>query len=80
MRNIVEYYNLAQSSLDLSESNKVVNWNLVKDFTTQERDSLSQMKFEAPSLGEEILVESFKKLNEEIQQVFKSFNEKNSEL
>jgi len=74
MRNFVGYYNNAQEVLEKSKDQKV-SWNQLREFTIEEKERLSQMKFEEPSKGEEHCVSVYKQLQEDISHKFKSFGD-----
>jgi V-type H+-transporting ATPase subunit A len=75
MRNFVTYYNLAQQTIEQAPQDIKITWNQLSEYTTDELDRLSHMKFELPTNPEEENVALFKKLNEDIQNKFKSFSE-----
>jgi len=75
MRNFVTYYNSAQNILENAPSDQKVTWNQLREFTMEEKERLSQMKFEEPTKGEEHCQTVYKQLNDDITHKFKSFNE-----
>jgi len=75
MRNFVAYYNAAQQILEQAPSDQKVTWNQIKEYSQDEKERLSGMKFEEPSKGEDHCVGVYKQLNEDIIHKFKNFNE-----
>jgi len=61
MRCFVAYYNAAQTALEQAPSDHKITWNQIREFTAEEKERLTQMKFEEPSKGEEHCVSVYKK-------------------
>jgi V-type H+-transporting ATPase subunit A len=75
MRNFVLFYNLAQQTLEQAPQDIKITWGQLSEYTQEERERLSAMKFEPPTQSEDENVAIFKKLYDDIQNKFKSFNE-----
>jgi len=75
MRNFCAYYNAAQQALEQAPADHKITWNQIREFTAEERERLSQMKFEEPSKGEEYCVIQYKKLQDDIHSKFRAFHD-----
>jgi V-type H+-transporting ATPase subunit A len=75
MRNFITFYNLAQQCLEQAPQDQKVTWNQIREHTQDEKDRLSRMKEQEPSMGEEYLKGVFQKLNDDIQNKFRTFYE-----
>jgi len=75
MRNFVLFYNLAQQTIEQAPQDMKITWGQISEYAKEEKERLTQMKFEPPSQSEDENVIIFKKLYDDIQNRFKSFNE-----
>eukprot|EP01128_Nolandella_sp_AFSM9_P000687 TRINITY_DN10828_c0_g1_i1.p1 TRINITY_DN10828_c0_g1~~TRINITY_DN10828_c0_g1_i1.p1 ORF type:complete len:633 (-),score=189.09 TRINITY_DN10828_c0_g1_i1:182-2080(-) len=75
LRNFVEYFNLAQKSLEQAPADQKMTWNQVKSHTSEILHRLSAQKFYEPKVGEDVNKKKFTELHEDIQSSFRSLNE-----
>jgi len=71
IRNFMSYYNQAQKAVESGD----LTWAKIRDATSDEWNSLSQMKFESPSQGQEAIDQKLKALNDRIISKFQSLTE-----
>jgi len=75
MRNFITFYNLAQQCIEQAPPDQKVTWNQIREHTQEERERLSRMKEQEPSMGEEYIKDVLQKLNDDIQNKFRTFYE-----
>eukprot|EP01123_Difflugia_compressa_P008460 TRINITY_DN2523_c0_g1_i1.p1 TRINITY_DN2523_c0_g1~~TRINITY_DN2523_c0_g1_i1.p1 ORF type:complete len:638 (+),score=134.38 TRINITY_DN2523_c0_g1_i1:120-2033(+) len=75
MKNFVTYYDLANQALEQAPQDQKLTWNQIKQHTTEVLQRLTAQKFQEPSDGEEKVTAWMKKLNDDIQNAFRTLNE-----
>jgi len=75
MRNLVDFYNLAQKAVESSNEDKKVTFGAIKTKMTDLMYKITYMKFEDPATGEETVVKNLKQLNQEIHNEFTNFED-----
>jgi hypothetical protein len=70
LKNLMTYYTCAQKAVESNVGGKNLTWAKVRDATSDEWYRLSQMKFEDPKDGEEILLKRFHQLCDDITKKF----------
>jgi V-type H+-transporting ATPase subunit A len=71
LRNFVTYYNCALKAVDSGE----LTFNQIRDETGDLMYALSQMKFESPSQGKEVIVKKLEKVHNDIINKFRQIQE-----
>lgn len=66
LKNIVTFYELATKSVQESSSDNPITWNKIRADLSAVYIGLSDMKFQLPDDGEDVLVPFFKKLQDEM--------------
>uniref|UniRef100_X5CQH2 H(+)-transporting two-sector ATPase n=2 Tax=Eukaryota TaxID=2759 RepID=X5CQH2_9EUKA len=75
MKNIVDFYKLAQKAIENSTADNKVTWNRIKSHMGDTIYKITAQKFALPTDGKEALVKSFTELNEEIVTAFRSLED-----
>ena len=75
MKNIVDFYTLAQKAIENSTSDNKVTCHRIKATMGDTIYKIVSQKFQVPTLGEDVLVAHFKALNEEIKDAFHAFDD-----
>jgi len=75
MRNMIKFYNLAQSAVAKSADDKRITWNTIKQAMGDVMYKISSMKFQDPADGEEHIKQEFAELYDEIQNAFRTLED-----
>jgi V-type H+-transporting ATPase subunit A len=75
IKNIVTYYDLSQQAMETAPPDQKLTWHHIRNQTKKQFNQLSDMKFEDPKKGEEVLTTYYKNMNEDIANGFKALNE-----
>jgi len=75
LKNIHDFYKLAQKAIENSTSENKVTWTRLKAAMGDTIYKIIAQKFEVPEQGEDILVAKYKELNEEIYSAFRTLED-----
>jgi V-type H+-transporting ATPase subunit A len=75
MRNFIHYYDRAHETLTGSTADHKLSWNQIKTQTTNVYKKLSEMKFQLPSAGEDVVSAWMKSYYDEITNAFRLLND-----
>eukprot|EP00455_Lapot_gusevi_P049125 TRINITY_DN68_c0_g1_i1.p1 TRINITY_DN68_c0_g1~~TRINITY_DN68_c0_g1_i1.p1 ORF type:complete len:623 (+),score=237.42 TRINITY_DN68_c0_g1_i1:97-1965(+) len=66
MKNLVSFFDLGLKAINNSEAESKVTWSLIRTTLNREYYGLTQMKFQKPDTGREVVERELQKLNEDI--------------
>jgi V-type H+-transporting ATPase subunit A len=75
MKNITDFYKLAQKAIENSTADNKVTWNRLKAAMNDTIYKIVAQKFQIPAEGEEVLIPHFQALNDEIHEAFRKFED-----
>jgi len=75
MKNITDFYKLAQKAIENSTADNKVTWNRLKSHMGDTIYKIIAQKFEVPTQGEDVVVAKYKELSEEIANAFRSLED-----
>merc|ERR1719443_881505 len=75
MKNITDFYTLAQKAIENSTADNKITCHRIKTTMGDTIYKIVSQKFQVPTLGEDVLVAHFKALNQEIKDAFRTFDE-----
>ncbi|KAL7718519.1 H(+)-transporting two-sector ATPase [Entamoeba marina] len=75
IRNIVHFYNSAHQTLSSDYEGQKITWGTIKTSMNDILVKISRMKYEPPSLGEDVLVEKYREIYQDITNRFATLTE-----